>query len=361
MHNPKTNILMISGDWDDILTPVAANALYEVISGFEMHNQEVVGDLERGNYREIVVLEKLLHNFEPFSPRVLSTSKTWAREVWGLPLDTQVTASTAKQRITLWVTGFAGILLGVIAAGRWTEINQNESDSLHWNVKILNLKKFLRGKLILWLASIPLILLVMGLVFLIHLNKPVINLIYVGFIGGYGLVLWGLYRWERMPGVSGRLPFTSHGGNSTNRLLAALGISLLLMVITAAFARTGWFYVFAFNERLFWLLIFTPVTALGFWIGINEMRIVNLVSPRQWGPRMAVILIGLVPFFLYAVLMVGIGSVSGLVGGLQGLLVLWLVFASGVLMQNVGRNAWLTALIQSVLLYWLIFPQGVLF
>ena len=40
-----------------------------------------------------------------------------------------------------------------------------------------------------------------GLLFFIPLGKPVFNLIYVGFIGGYGILLLALYKRGKMPGV----------------------------------------------------------------------------------------------------------------------------------------------------------------
>ena len=129
------------------------------------------------------------------------------------------------------------------------------------------------------------------------------------------------------------------------------------MLLAAAYARTGWFYVFPANVRLAWLVIFTPFTALGFWIGLKEGQIL----PRQRGAQAALALIGLFPFFLYTALMAALGSLSGMIGGLQGLLILWLVLAFGNLLQAVGQRAWLSALCMAVLLYWLILPQGVLF
>ena len=59
--------------------------------------------------------------------------------------------------------------------------------------------------------------------------------------------------------------------------------------------------------------------------------------------------------------MAGLGSLSGMLGGLHGLLVLALALGFGGLVGAVGRRPWLAAVCQAVLLYWLILPQGVLF
>jgi hypothetical protein len=144
---------------------------------------------------------------------------------------------------------------------------------------------------------------------------------------------------------------------SWNRVLAATGIAIAMLLLTAAFARTGWFYGFPLNVRLVWLLIFTPFTALGFWIGLKEAQIM----PRVRGVQMIHTLIGLFPFFLYTILMAALGSLSGMIGGAQGIIILSLVITFGRLIQVVGQQTWLSAVWMAVLLYWLILPQGVLF
>lgn len=85
------------------------------------------------------------------------------------------------------------------------------------------------------------------------------------------------------------------------------------------------------------------------------------MAPATGHSRLALNLIGLFPFFLYTILMAAIGSLSGMIGGLQGLVILWLVLAFGNLVQTIGRRSWVTALCMSIMLYWLILPQGVLF
>ncbi|NTW45290.1 MAG: hypothetical protein HGB14_12895 [Anaerolineaceae bacterium] len=115
--------------------------------------------------------------------------------------------------------------------------------------------------------------------------------------------------------------------------------------------------MFPINVRLVWLVIFTPFTALGFWIGLHEAQML----PQHRGVQTALTLIGLFPFFLYTLLMAAIGSLSGMIGGFQGLIILWLVIAFGNFVQSLAHRPWMTAICMAVLLYWLILPQGVLF
>jgi hypothetical protein len=309
----------------------------------------------------MLILPNLLHNYEPFSPRVLSFSKMWAGQVWDFP-SYSFSASAASWRVNLWLLGFAGLLLVVISAGKWIQPSPIAAQSVMEKVAISHLSRFLWGKLALWLGAVPVMVFLSGIFFALPLNLPVFNLIYVGFIGGYGILLWMLYWRGWMPGTTGKLPFMKETNITTSRQIwLFIGISLLMFLLTGLYARTGWFLVFPFNERFWWLVIFTPVTALGFWIGAHEIRMVQGAAPGKTRYQLAVSFIGLVPFFLYAGFLGLIQSLSGLTGAIQGLLVLWLVLSFGGLIQKIIPRPWLTALLQAILLYWIILPQGVLF
>ena len=359
--NPPVPILLVSGEWDDILRPGSAKLLFSQLGGEEAEIN-----------RTLVILPALVHNYEPFSFRVLLEISKWMDAevsqdpdlfgnnteditVSGIGFDgTPVSPLT---RSVCWVLGLIGFLLFFTGGNRWMVAS---GAGIHEPVglEITSVRRFLWGKLILWLGTLPVAALLGSLFFVIPLGKPVFNLIYVGFIGGYGALLLILYWRGKIPGVRGKLPFTAQKTPiDWKRLLATLGILAGMLALTAAYARTGWFYVFPVNVRLVWLVIFTPFTALGFWIGLHEARML----PQQRGAQTLLTLIGLFPFFLYTILMAGIGSLSGMIGGLQGLVILWLVLAFGSFVQSVGNRPWLTAVCMSILLYWLILPQGVIF
>jgi len=381
-ENPPVPVLMISGWWDDILSPDAARLLYEKLGGDDT-------DYLRG----LVLLPVAVHNYEPFSTRAIEWSylparlklifetvgeddQTWQSVLWlelhRLDLSASCLEIFLRELLSLrtmgWILGFSGMLLALIFGRKGMTPTETSDNKIQ--MSLISSRWFLWGKLLLWLGALPVAGLLGSLFFIIPLGKPVFNLIYVGFIGGYGILLLILYWRGKMHGVQGKLPFVSGTSNirqqavglqkDWKRVLAALGIALGMLVLTAAYARTGWFYVFPVNVRLVWLVVFTPFTALGFWIGLHEGQMVRQAGTRS-ATQLALTLIGLFPFFLYTLLMAALGSLSGMIGGLQGLLILWLVLAFGSLLQAVGRRPWLTAVCMAVLLYWLILPQGVLF
>jgi pimeloyl-ACP methyl ester carboxylesterase len=364
---PPTNILLIIGSWDDILTPANGRLLLKKLAEPAAVAGQPYGALAEGTGREMVILDGLLHNYEVFSPWLLAHVKGWSGAIWGPDVGLSAAVPTTARRNALWVSALLGLFLALVAGEQWAAAILPPIPTTARRIVITDVRRFLRAKLLLWLPALPLTTILATLFFFVPLGVPVFNLIYVGFIGGYGLLLLLLYRLGHVPGTRGRLPFsivdTAHTDrrHRTLRILLAVGVEMVLLVFTAAYARTGWFYIPPTNVRLLWLILFTPVTALGFWIGLHEGEMLTLAAPDSIRPRIATTLIGLVPFFLWTLFLAAIGSLSGMVSGIQGLVILALVLAAGALLQRLAGRPWLAALSQSILLYWLILPQGVLF
>ncbi|MBI4928134.1 MAG: hypothetical protein HY835_10235, partial [Anaerolineae bacterium] len=350
-QTPASQILLVSGTWDDILTPQAAQALICKLDG---------GVCVSGAGREWLLLPNLLHNYEVYSPRALDKAVHWTADVLALPAP--IPNGAAAARVWIWPVSFALLLAGVYCAGRWAELVVTlPAPAAPGGVVITAPRRFIVAKLVWWLGALPLAALVGGVFVFLPLSKPVLNLYYVGFIGAYGGLMLLLYRLGRMGGTRGRLPFapeTLAGRKPGLALLLSLGV----FGLTALFAHSGWTFVYPLNLRLVWLALFTPVTALGFWIGLKETAMLR-EGLRQSASRYERLngVIGLVPFFLYALLMGVLGSLSGLTGSLQGLLILWLAILFGQAVYRLSGRAWLTALLQAALLYWLLLPAGVLF
>ncbi len=364
-ENPAVPILLISGTWDDILTPTNAYLLFSKLTAGEYDHQN--GDFQSRNIGNLIrqqkILPGLVHNYEPFSSTVIEEINSWLRNHYNVDI---TDSHLPTIRIWSWVISLAGIFILLIGARKWFVVDDGKNQKP--TGEITNIPIFLRGKMLLWLGALPLAAILGSIFFFIPLGKPVLNLIYVCFIGGYGILLLILYKRGKMPGVQGKLIFNNTKSfnldsmNSVsqiafNQILLSIGLTVAILIITAAYTRTGWFYVFPVNLRLIWLFIFTPFTALGFWMGLRESEML----PKRSSIQLVQMLIGLFPFFLYTILMAALGSLSGMIGGLQGLVILWLVLAYGNLIQAISHRPWLTATCMAILLYWLILPQGVLF
>ncbi len=195
--NPATEILLISGTWDDILTPTAAQLLYEKLGG----------DSAPFN-RDIMIFNHMLHNYEVYSPRAISYALNWASNKLGLGFGV-ISASTMVLRIIIWSIGVPSMFLALMLFNSFLKIKQETDDrpeKTEKRIKISNPKKFLWGKLLYWLLSLPICVLVAGILAMIPIGVPVFNMIYVGFIAGYGIFMLLLYQFRKkklIPGVEG--------------------------------------------------------------------------------------------------------------------------------------------------------------
>lgn len=363
-ENPATNILLLSGEWDDILTPQAAGLLAEKLGGIPLAPDHGSGEFASATRRDFQLLPQLVHNYEVFSPRALSAAKLWTASAFGL-VAPAASSTFAALRIACWILGFVGLIISLIGAASWLKSLKNPSfagpQTAVVNIHILNLRYFLVAKLLLWLVALPFGAVLASVFFFLPIGLPTFNLIYVAFFGGYGILMLLLYRFGRMPGTRGRLPFRVSAGTERCGIWAALALTALILVSTAAFARTGWFFVYPMNVRLLWLVLFSLPTTLGFWIGSHEMELIERIAPGRWLPQIGALLIGILPFFIYTAFLAILGSLSGVIGGIQGLLILGLVLTFGDLLRQITPVHWLSAFCQAMLLYWLIIPQGVLF
>lgn len=354
---PATNIVLMSGTWDDILTPNAARLLIEKLSAKPLLSGEVSGSIRNNSLRTVYIIPRILHNYEVFSPRIIEKSVQIAQTFTQLQTESYQ-QQFASLRIAVWIFGLIGLFLLVIAnAGSAQPATENKL-----RLKIYNPRKFLWRKLFLWLPALPIGALIAGLFFLVPAGFPAFNMIYIAFLGGYGVLLLIFYWRGWMPGTSGRLPFTEQTKPAPLKNgFYAVFAAIILFILTAIYTRSGWFFIYPFKNRLVWLVLFSLVTSLGFWIGQYEAQMLNQTKGVTRFQKLALQLIGLFPFLLWAGLLAGLGSLSGLTGAVQGLIILAFVLLSGRVFQTLGQRPWLTALLQAFLLYWLILPQGVLF
>ena len=149
--------------------------------------------------------------------------------------------------------------------------------------------------------------------------------------------------------------------NSTidpKRWKLGVGLNLILLLLVIALIRSGWYWTPPRGDRFIWLLIFVPLTAIGFGSGSIDQLFSRQLPKRA---RIWIILAGFVPFVLYAVGLAALQSWSGLIGAVLGLLVLVLVSVQGAFTNRLTGNRWVAALLQALLLWLWIMPQGVLF
>lgn len=349
---PSLPILLISGSWDDILT---------IEGGMLLLNALCSDSVNSCQNRQWVLVENLIHNFEVYSPRAISEALNWSNIQVGLPSNPNLYASNAQWRIVWWLLTIAGLSL-FLAGTRQLVLRTYPQSGISTGFDILHPGKYLWKKLLLWLPAILLGVLVMGIFLLLPLGNPVFNLLYVGFIGGYGLLLVFLYRLGRTPGTQGRLlRWWNKPTSNLKRWFWVIFFNVILFCVVILFYRTGQGLVPPVGERFVWVILLTPLTALGFWLGAIEDTALKNSFPRRGIYRFWALMIGLFPFFVRFILVAVLGSISGMVSAGIGLVLLFIVLIQGEITRHLLNNAWIAAIFQSLLLYIALMPQSVLF
>jgi hypothetical protein len=170
-------------------------------------------------------------------------------------------------------------------------------------------------------------------------------------------------RFGLLPGVRGKLQFSRSllKKLSGRRVIYTLEFNLAMLIILALYANSGWYAAPPGGVRLMWALIFTPFTALGFWIVQLDVDLISQNNPdTRISPALATINL-LLPFFIYIIVLAFTGSTSGVISALQGVIVLSLVLLQGAITYRLTGQRWLTAILQALMLYLLILPTGALF
>lgn len=357
--NPPVPLLLVTGSWEDILTTEGARLLMTALCGVPITNPT---SCSASPSRQWHLLPALVHNWEIHSPRALAIATDWSAKIWGLQgVELRVSTSAAFLRIVAWLVAVAGIFTCLGGIYGWVQLAYPMPPP-ECGFQVRNCKRYLWGKTWLWLAALPISAILMVIYFLLPLHNPTFNLIYAGFIGGYGILLLGLYGIGRMPGAAGKLHLPLPRQRTPLRLwaIAALFNGSLFALLTA-FYQTGQGQVPPVGERFAWIFLFTPLTALGFWIGMAENAALARCFPQQPALIRWAALIGLLPFFLRVILLAVLGSISGMLGAVLGLLILAVVMLQGEITRLLTRSLLAAAIMQSVLLYWLVLASGPLF
>ncbi|MFW9924004.1 MAG: alpha/beta hydrolase, partial [Candidatus Thorarchaeota archaeon] len=77
IDNPKTDVLIVTGTWEDVFTPTEAMQLYERLSGEEADSKFENNLTSGGYYRGLAIIDYLPHTYEPSCNRVSVVVLQW--------------------------------------------------------------------------------------------------------------------------------------------------------------------------------------------------------------------------------------------------------------------------------------------
>lgn len=357
--NPDCDVLLITGELDDVSTLYRNELLFQKLGG--EHSSKGI------KYRrELKIIENLIHPYEPYSMEAISYSINWIMEEINSGEYVPYMAKKMVMRKLVWTVCSIGLFIFIIGGLfilKQSDSNyENQKFTLYHaqefskGISLINLRKFVLWKIFLWIISIPLILAIMLLLLFLPLNFHYFAFWGVIFIGVYNFLMLLLYSTKNMPGTNGE--FKKFIKKSENRNWKDISITILLILffisISTLLANSGLFYVFPFNDRLIWLMIFTSFLIPSFYIvnlELNALQNIKGIISHKKIYRTLIVFIELIPFFIYV----------GWVASIHGVLILLFSLSGSFLIHKIGKNPFLTVFFQAFLLNYLLLPQGVLY
>jgi hypothetical protein len=304
---------------------------------------------------------------------LISKSVNWALVTLETEENPQYFALQALLRKIFWTTALIGLFVtSIFGAMYLTEekkgsnkhkIEGNKGSTEDSELKIVDVKRYFIYKLILWLGAVPIALALLSLLFFIPIGIPIFSLIYIGFIGSYGILMLLLYNSGKVPGTDGSLSinFSINRDDVNRNSLIAVAASLGFVLLSALFFNSGINYVFPLNNKIIWLIVFTVLTIPGFLVGHKEAALLDRSGYSNKKTSIILWLIGLVPFFIVSIFFAVLGSISGMIGSIHGIIILIFVIVSGNFITKIGEKSIISTLYQSFLIQFLVLTQCALF
>ena len=314
-----SNVYLFGSTADDIVFDEDVLAMYNRLGGSAPQSGMFEGSVINnfGSKITVRVSNLLLHSYMMFSPKYAVYTNEALSEITGAP------ASYPAARIFLtyvsWISALVGLGFVFFSLTRGAKEPANDSIPV-----ITDMKAFLLRKLFLWLPGIAMAFVVCCICVVMPFGSPIMNIPYMCFIAGYGLVMLLAYRKGLFKGTEGRLPRPSFQ-------IAAKGCELAkAIVITVVSCAFVWFVLWCtmyrlipLNVRLFWVVFASVLMAVGYYISGVENDMLDSANASA-KVRFLYNLIQYVALFLFVLFYLVIKSYSGLIGQIQNMILMYI-------------------------------------
>ena len=203
------------------------------------------------------------HSYQMQSNGVVSASKIWAHSKAGM----RTVSSTSffpLLKVICWVIGaFALLLVSAcsmsLAWNRYPSVSQDSCGiTLYpWRALVV--------RLVVWLIGVVIGLLLWLVLWILPVAEPSGRILPAALITGYALAAFFLYGIRKMPGVRGSLQvFTgtlSFWRTGTSAVMLA-GLCVLVWFL----GESGLFYTSFGGQRIFWMVVFTILMTVSFYM-----------------------------------------------------------------------------------------------
>ncbi|NHJ48510.1 MAG: alpha/beta fold hydrolase [Asgard group archaeon] len=369
--NPNCDIFILTGTWDDVHPPQEALRLFQTLSG-----NDTITDLRRSyitaynNTVEIYVFNGLTHTHESMSVGVALLTASWIREreIYGngsSPFYDPLITSIFDIQVWFKVLEVAGFFLLLIYGQKIIQYEQEKRTEIRSSPEeptdLFNLKKFYWFKILIWVGAFAIGLVIAIILAFLPISIPYFTLIFFCPLAGYGIINVILYSVGKMPGYKKKWePNAMDFFKTVNwwSVLFGIVVFILITVILAYFIDGVLYHVFPMNIRLAWLVVFTIISTLGFYMFQIETENLRKTFPNKQKYTMLNSSLFMLPFVIGAFVILFMGRIIFFVDAVNDVLLVGLVLLVGNLLQQIWKKPLLTGYMQSFLLFFLLLPRG---
>lgn len=258
-----TDLWLLGSTADDVVSDECLLALYARLGAADVPDAGVYSSTQTnawGSSLTIRVMPGVLHSYQMYSPQFVSEAQEAVSSITG----SAKTGSYPAWEQLLTYAGWGLALLGAALFLRSLTASGGTSDETPLPV-LTDPRRFLRRKLLLWLPGVLAAVLICSLCAVMPMGSPIMNIPYMCFISGYGLVMLLAWRKGWLPGVTGKLPRCSLKPHSDRRgIISAVIAACAVLALVWLVCRMTMYRLVPANWRLFWLAAASCLMLPGF-------------------------------------------------------------------------------------------------
>ena len=362
-ENPKTNVSIMTGTRDDILPPSGAILLYEKLTNKTYSD---IGSYFPGidnNSREVLFFKGIFHNYEIYSSKIIREAKVRVANFLGLSALEYQNSPITSLRTASWFLVLSGFYICFLSLSRLLNNHKKEiiDGKKNFGYNIYSTKGYSYGKVITFLISIPVMILISLFSVIFGADLPLLAIAYTSFFFAIGIVDLIFYWKKHMWGVEGTWDRTEKLGKLNKELLKniilVLGVSISVMIILSFMLQTGLWTLFP-ARKIPWLVLLTPFCSIGFYMQIKQVKMIFYQENKKINNLLAhfAIILGLI---LLVILFAAIFGFVGIIISLFEIsLTLCFIILFGIFINKISKNDLVTAIILTIILLYLAIPQS---
>ena len=333
-----TNVYLYGSTADDIVSDEDILAIYAHLGGMDVPQSGEWAAKQvnaAGSTIQVGITSGVLHSYQMYSPKFAAYMNEALNGIMGRD------AGYAPNRMLLvygsWFAGLAGLwmTLAALNMGRVRQVN----DTIP---ALTDAGRFLRRKALMWLPGTLTALVICCLCVCMPFGSPVMNIPYMCFIAGYGVVMVLAYRKGRFKGTEGKLPrltLRTQGGAKQTALCVL--VTAILCFVVWYVLRATMYRLIPINARLFWVLLAAVLMAAGYYVSGCENDMMDQAG-LHGGLRVAYNVITYVPLFLLVLFYLVLKSYSGLIGQVQNMVLMYVfcIPMGDFVRRSTGNRLW---------------------